>query len=135
MYLSGIMNVILFNVGYHNEHHDFPYIPYNKLPEVKRIAAEYYDNIPYHTSWVKVLWDFIFDEDLGPHARGVGYKEKVVKEQKDELAKHKVQFTTTGMNGNSKVTIEHAEKCLWSHTLRSSSDSNGISNGHLKKES
>jgi len=60
-------------VGYHVEHHDFPYIPYTKLPELKRIAAEYYDNLPYHTSWVKVIWDFIFNSEMGPHARGVGY--------------------------------------------------------------
>lgn len=69
----GPLNPILFNVGYHVEHHDFPYIPYRKLPELKRIAAEFYDDLPYHTSWVKVLWDFIFDVDLGPHARGIGY--------------------------------------------------------------
>ncbi|XP_050396260.1 sphingolipid delta(4)-desaturase DES1 [Patella vulgata] len=74
----GPLNFILFNVGYHIEHHDFPYIAYHRLPEVKRIAAEYYDHHPYHTSWVKVVWTFIFDKNLGPHARGVGYrKEKV----------------------------------------------------------
>jgi sphingolipid delta-4 desaturase len=69
----GPLNFILFNVGYHNEHHDFPYIPYNRLPEVKRLAPEYYDNLPYHSSWMKVLWDFIFDKNMGPHAHGVGY--------------------------------------------------------------
>ena len=127
------MNPILFNVGYHNEHHDFPYVPFNKLPEVKRIAAEYYDNLPYHTSWVKVLWDFIFDNDLGPHARGVGYKEKVVMEQKEMLHQEKSE-SSAKMNG--KVTVEHAEKCLWSHTpLKNGvSDCNGNLNGHLKKD-
>ena len=69
----GPLNFILFNVGYHNEHHDFPYIPYTRLPEVKRLAPEYYDTLPYHTSWVKVIWDFIFDKNMGPHAHGVGY--------------------------------------------------------------
>jgi len=69
----GPLNPILFNVGYHVEHHDFPYIPHTRLPELKRIAGEYYDNLPYHTSWVKVIWDFIFDRELGPHAHGVGY--------------------------------------------------------------
>lgn len=70
----GPLNPILFNVGYHVEHHDFPYIPHTRLAEVKRLAPEFYDHLPYHTSWVKVLWDFIFDTDLGPHARGVGYR-------------------------------------------------------------
>lgn len=82
----GPLNFILFNVGYHIEHHDFPYIAYSRLPEVKRIAAEYYDHLPYHTSWVKVVWDFIFDKNMGPHARGVGY----LKEENKPVANGKV---------------------------------------------
>jgi sphingolipid delta-4 desaturase len=70
----GPVNWVLFNAGYHNEHHDFPYVPYSRLPEVRRIAAEYYDSLPYHTSYVKVLWDFIWDVDIAPHAKGKGYK-------------------------------------------------------------
>ncbi|CAD5113593.1 DgyrCDS2754 [Dimorphilus gyrociliatus] len=69
----GPLNFILYNVGYHNEHHDFPYIPWRKLPEVRKIAPEYYDNIPCHTSWFKVIWDFIWDENMGPHAHGLGF--------------------------------------------------------------
>ncbi|ESO89808.1 hypothetical protein LOTGIDRAFT_124615 [Lottia gigantea] len=72
----GPLNFILFNVGYHIEHHDFPYIPYHRLPKVKEIASEFYEDIPYHTSWVKVVWSFIFDKNLGPHARAVGYKKE-----------------------------------------------------------
>ena len=68
----GPLNFILFNVGYHIEHHDFPYIPYNKLPEVRKIAPEFYQQ-PYHTSWIKVLWDFVFDKNHGPQARSCGY--------------------------------------------------------------
>lgn len=69
----GPLNYVLFNVGYHTEHHDFPYIPYHKLPEVRKIASEFYESLPYHVSWLKVLWDFIFDPNVGPHSRGVGY--------------------------------------------------------------
>jgi len=36
---------------------------------VKKIAPDFYDNLPYHTSWTKVIWDFIFCADIGPYAR------------------------------------------------------------------
>lgn len=65
----GPLNWITFNVGYHNEHHDFPAVPGSRLPEVKRIASEFYDNLPQHNSWVSVLYDFVMDPDIGPYAR------------------------------------------------------------------
>lgn len=37
--------------------------------QVKEIAAEYYDCLPQHTSWTRVLWDFVFDDSIGPYAR------------------------------------------------------------------
>lgn len=39
------------------------------LPQVKKIAAEFYDSLPQHTSWTRVLWDFVFDDSIGPYAR------------------------------------------------------------------
>lgn len=65
----GPWNYIGFNVGYHMEHHDFPFIPGSRLPEVRRIASEFYDNLPQHTSWLKVLWDFLMDDQMGPYTR------------------------------------------------------------------
>ncbi|KAL3873527.1 hypothetical protein ACJMK2_036633 [Sinanodonta woodiana] len=65
----GPLNFLTYNVGYHNEHHDFPNIPGSRLAQVKKIAPEYYDNLPQHTSWVKVIWDFIMDPAIGPYAR------------------------------------------------------------------
>lgn len=38
-------------------------------PQVRKIAPEYYDHLPQHHSWVKVLWDFVFEDSLGPFAR------------------------------------------------------------------
>nr|XP_016942701.1 sphingolipid delta(4)-desaturase DES1-like isoform X2 [Drosophila suzukii] len=65
----GPLNWITFNVGYHNEHHDFPAVPGSRLPEVRRIAKEFYDSMPRHTSWTRVLYDFIMDPAVGPYAR------------------------------------------------------------------
>ncbi|XP_011306879.1 sphingolipid delta(4)-desaturase DES1 [Fopius arisanus] len=65
----GPLNYITFNVGYHNEHHDFPAVPGSRLPEVRRIASEYYDNLPHHDSWTAVIYDFIMDPAIGPYAR------------------------------------------------------------------
>uniref|UniRef100_A0A2L2YI40 sphingolipid 4-desaturase n=1 Tax=Parasteatoda tepidariorum TaxID=114398 RepID=A0A2L2YI40_PARTP len=65
----GGLNFITFNVGYHMEHHDFPSIPGSRLPMVKKIAGEYYDHLPQHNSWTKVLFDFITDPAIGPYAR------------------------------------------------------------------
>ena len=65
----GPLNWICWNVGYHNEHHDFPKVPGWRLPEVRRIAPEYYNNLPQHKSWTYVLWKYVTDPDIGPFNR------------------------------------------------------------------
>ncbi|KAJ8666902.1 hypothetical protein QAD02_008564 [Eretmocerus hayati] len=65
----GPLNFITFNVGYHNEHHDFPAVPGSRLPEVRKIASEFYDNLPHHNSWVSVIYEFVMDPEIGPYAR------------------------------------------------------------------
>ena len=58
----GPINLIALNVGYHNEHHDFPSIPWNRLPTLRVLAPEFYETLKYHTSWSRLLVDFIFDK-------------------------------------------------------------------------
>jgi len=65
----GPFNWICFNVGYHNEHHDFPRIPGSRLPQLKAIAPEYYDGLPSYNSWTKVIYDYIVDPSVGPYSR------------------------------------------------------------------
>jgi sphingolipid delta-4 desaturase len=55
----GSLNKLCFNVGYHNEHHDFPNIAWSSLPKLHAIAKEDYNKLPSHKSWIKVIWDFI----------------------------------------------------------------------------
>jgi len=65
----GWLNLVSFNVGYHNEHHDFPRIPGFKLPMVRRIAPEFYDPLHSYDSWSGVIYDYIFRVDIGPYSR------------------------------------------------------------------
>jgi sphingolipid delta-4 desaturase len=65
----GPLNKLAFNVGYHNEHHDFPYIPGSRLPALRRLAPEYYDSLKHHTSWTKVLWQYVMDPAINARSR------------------------------------------------------------------
>ena len=49
-------------MGYHNEHHDLPSIPWNNLPKLRALAPEFYDGLKYHPSWSVLLFQFIFDK-------------------------------------------------------------------------
>merc|ERR1711953_1068516 len=65
----GSLNYILFNVGYHMEHHDFPFVNSSSLPMISKIAPEFYDELPQLKSYISVLWDYVFDPKIGPYAR------------------------------------------------------------------
>jgi len=74
----GPLNFFVYNVGYHNEHHDFPRIPGSRLPQLHRIAPEFYADgkIGKLKSWPAVIWRFIFDPAITPFSR---YKRRAVK--------------------------------------------------------
>jgi len=61
----GPLNALTYNVGLHNEHHDFPAVPWTRLPKLNQIAKEFYEDLPCHKSWVNVTWQFINDERVG----------------------------------------------------------------------
>ena len=65
----GPLNYLGYNVGYHNEHHDFPKVPGRLLPKVKEIAPEYYENLPHYDSWTMVLIGFIFNKNMNCFCR------------------------------------------------------------------
>jgi len=65
----GPLNILAYNVGYHNEHHDFPSIPWTRLPALRKMAPEYYNVLPHHTSWPLVTLQFILGSDSGLFAR------------------------------------------------------------------
>ncbi|HYK56038.1 MAG TPA: fatty acid desaturase [Flavisolibacter sp.] len=67
----GVLNTVAFNVGYHNEHHDFPSVPWNKLPQLKNTAPSFYDSLASHKSWTKLWLRFLFDREISLWSRVV----------------------------------------------------------------
>ena len=51
----GFLNAVTFNVGYRDGHHDFPSVPWNRLPQIRAAAPETYDHLSAHTSWTRLL--------------------------------------------------------------------------------
>mgnify|MGYP000023534050 CR=1 FL=1 len=72
----GPLNWVTFNVGYHNEHHDFPRIPGSRLAQVRKMAPEFYDNLHSYNSWVAVNWRFLTDSKINLYARTKRKKEE-----------------------------------------------------------
>jgi len=65
----GPLNKLSFNMGYHNEHHDFPQVPWSRLPAVRAAAPEFYDHLYHHRSWTKLLLHVLFSRKFRLHNR------------------------------------------------------------------
>ncbi len=65
----GALNRVALNVGYHNEHHDFPSVPWNRLPQVRAMAPEFYDTLKWRASWTRLMMEFIFDKRYSLYSR------------------------------------------------------------------
>jgi sphingolipid delta-4 desaturase len=65
----GPLNAVTFNVGYHNEHHDFPNVPGSRLPELRKMAPEFYDNLKSYNSWTDVIIKFLFSKNITLYSR------------------------------------------------------------------
>ncbi|KAI6714360.1 hypothetical protein JHW43_003174 [Diplocarpon mali] len=65
----GPLNLLTYNVGLHNEHHDFPAVPWTRLPRLHELAREFYAELPRHESWVGVIWQFVWDREVGMTCR------------------------------------------------------------------
>lgn len=60
----GPLNRLAFNVGYHNEHHDLVNVPWSRLPQVRKMAPEFYDGLHSYQSWTALLLRFIKDRQI-----------------------------------------------------------------------
>ena len=85
----GPLNWLTWNVGYHNEHHDFCNIPWSRLPALKALAPEFYDNLAVCDSWIGVIWDYITRDEIGPYNRVKRQPDKEDSEALEALVKAK----------------------------------------------
>jgi sphingolipid 4-desaturase/C4-monooxygenase len=60
----GPLNRIMFNLGYHVEHHDFPNIPWHRLPQLRAIAPDWYPGPSAYRTRFRGFFAFIFDRRL-----------------------------------------------------------------------
>lgn len=67
----GMLNFLTFNVGYHNEHHDFPTVAWNRLPKLTRNCSEFYLGLRAYTSWLGLLFLFVSDRTISLRSRMV----------------------------------------------------------------
>jgi sphingolipid delta-4 desaturase len=65
----GLLNRVAFNVGYHNEHHDFAGIPWNRLPKVRQLAGDAYAPLSSYRSWSGLLVRFVRDRSITLYSR------------------------------------------------------------------
>jgi sphingolipid delta-4 desaturase len=55
----GPCNLVEMNFGYHVEHHDFPRVPWYRLPRLRRIAPEFYETVHTYHSRLRLLVEFL----------------------------------------------------------------------------
>jgi sphingolipid 4-desaturase/C4-monooxygenase len=61
---NGPMNRLVFNAGYHVEHHDLMRVAWVHLPAVRRIAPEFYSELAHYQSWTGLLIRFLRDRRI-----------------------------------------------------------------------
>lgn len=67
----GPLNWLMWNSGYHVEHHDFPNIPWTRIWKLRKIAPEFYVSLQVTKSWPGTLFDFLLDSSVNLSSRVV----------------------------------------------------------------
>lgn len=65
----GSLNWFFLNIGLHNEHHDFPAIPWTMTWALRHVAKEFYEPLVAFQSWITVHYKFLVDPSMGPVSR------------------------------------------------------------------
>jgi len=94
----GPINNAAFNIGYHNEHHDLPRVPWSRLPTVHKIAKEFYKPLYSHPSYTGLLVEFFFNPNFTLTTR-------VVRENKKAEQFNVDIFHVRDLGDDSKKTL------------------------------
>eukprot|EP00796_Vickermania_ingenoplastis_P003910 gene3910-2778_t len=79
----GPLNLLMWNAGYHVEHHDFANIPWTRIAKLNTIAPEFYVDLVRTKSWPGTLINFVLDPTVGMSSRvlrekGAGKRDKLL---------------------------------------------------------
>lgn len=79
----GPLNLVAWNVGYHNEHHDFPNVAWSKLQALRDLAPEFYNGLKTVDSWPMTLIRFLLNPDMNSYCRvkrerGAGSRKELI---------------------------------------------------------
>ena len=55
------------NLNYHVEHHDFPNVPWSRLPKLRKIAPEFYANLSSSPGFTNTIWNYLVLDGDGYH--------------------------------------------------------------------
>jgi fatty acid desaturase len=61
---GSVYNLLNTNGAKHCEHHDFPQVPWHRLPSISRIAPEFYRHVSPERTWSNVVWNYYWRTDL-----------------------------------------------------------------------
>lgn len=65
----GPLNFFSWNVGFHNEHHDFPNVPGSRLHKLTKLAPEFYNPLKTTKSWFGAQMKFLLDPRVSEWCR------------------------------------------------------------------
>jgi sphingolipid delta-4 desaturase len=92
-------NWIAFNVGYHNEHHDFMNVAWCRLPRLRELGRDHYDSLKSYRSWTAVLLRFLFDPRMSAFSRMIHPDTR----SEAKAARRKAQKAMQGATSTSTV--------------------------------
>ncbi|MES1914608.1 MAG: hypothetical protein MHM6MM_006658 [Cercozoa sp. M6MM] len=99
----GPWNLTNWNVGYHVEHHDFPQVPWSRLHKIREMAPEFYEHLPYHTSYTEVLYRFVTDPNIGPWSRIKRFPKKTLQKVSKSAIRAKAKDVQTAAQQSMPV--------------------------------